>query len=188
MIRSRTVCSRSRLRPEEAGFVLLLAFFGALVLLLSSLSIQTAALQSRTSEFTLRLRRQREDALFSAAQLVLAQLQQHRCVLTLPLADWPTSPQADCLSAVDRARLVAGQLPEPETDIGTYQLVGYEPAYRFLPDPDNPAEPSKAVLEGADLTLEWRSSRGGSDRRNFRVLLVPDADLLQPPKLRGIQP
>lgn len=168
--------------------MLLLAFFGALVLLLSSLSIQTAALQSRGSEFTLRLRRQREDALFSAAQLVLAQLQQHRCVLTLPLAEWSTSGQADCLSAADRAQLVSGQLPAPDADLGTYQVLRYDPAYRFVSGASGAAQPLQAELTGADLTLEWRSSKGGRDRRSFRVLLVRGTDLLAPPQLRGIQP
>jgi len=166
--------------------VLLLAFFGALVLLLSSLSLQTLALQSRSSEGLLRLHRQREDALLSAAQLVVGRLQQHRCLLDLPLSDWtkPSAAAEQCSTASDRQGLMQGQLPVPDDVAGRFTVVGFEPVYRV----DAAGEDPSTVLEGADLTLEWQPSRGGRDQRRFRLQLEPAADLLQPPLLRGLHP
>lgn len=156
------------------------------MLLLSSLSLQTVALQSRSSEGVLRLRRQRDDALFSAAQLVVGRLQQHRCLLELPLSDWtkPSAVAQQCSTSSDRQALLEGQLPPPDDAAGRFMLVGFEPAYRV--DAAG-AEPS-TVLDGADLTLEWKPSRGGSDQRRFRLQLESAADVLQPPLLRGLQP
>lgn len=166
--------------------MLLLAFFGALVLLLSSLSVQTVALQSRSSEGLLWLRRQREDALFSAAQLVVGRLQQHRCLLELPLSDWtkPSAVAEQCSTASDRQALMQGQLPVPDDAAGRFKLVSFEPVYRV----DAAGEEPSTVLDGADLTLEWQPSRGGRDQRRFRLQLEPAADLAQPPLLRGLQP
>ena len=58
--------------PSQGGFVLPLATSLALVLLLSSLSLQAAALQSRSQAHAGQRLRQAEDALMSAAQHLLA--------------------------------------------------------------------------------------------------------------------
>ena len=188
-LRLRLRCLKRRLQPasHDSGFVLLLAFFGALVLLLSSLSLQTVALQTRRSEGGFGERRQREDALFSAAQLVVGRLQAHRCLLTLSLKTWAEAADHECSRASDRKTLLEGTLPAPDADRGRYVLLGYEPDYHPLPVDPVSGQPG-AVLEGADLTLEWRASSGGRVQRSFRLLLEPAADALQPPLLRRIQP
>ena len=69
----------------HAGFVLPLASAAALVLLLSSLSLQTLALQSRSRVRAQWLQRQQGDALASAAQHLAVQLEgPGQCLLRGP--------------------------------------------------------------------------------------------------------
>lgn len=171
-------------RPPDGGFVLPLALFGALVLLLSSLSLQSLALQSRSNEGVGRLRRQREDALFSAAQLLVGRLQQHRCLLALPLSDWtrPSPAAEQCSTAGERQALLEGALPAPDGAAGRFSLVDVAPAHRM----DAAAAAPTDGLEGVDLTLQWRPSGGGREQRRFRLRLEPAADPLQAPLVRGL--
>ncbi len=168
---------RSLPQPEhrDGGFALLLALLGGLALLLSSLSVQTAALQSRASEQRLVLRRQHEDALFSAAQLVAGQLRQ-RCLLALPATQAEPAGQVPCIAAAaqEEVELQQGRkqpLPGADADAGGYRLVDYHPA-----DPHDPQQP------GGDLELEWQPAGGGTVRRRLRLELLataPPQDPLQ---------
>mgnify|MGYP003342006177 CR=1 FL=1 len=67
-----------RLAPVRSGFVLPLSITGALVLLLSSLSLQTVMLHGRTVQAAERARLQAEDQLASAAQQLAAHWQAGR--------------------------------------------------------------------------------------------------------------
>jgi hypothetical protein len=120
-----------RLRPPrpqpsgEPGFVLPLAISASLLLLLGSLSVQSAALQSRLSLVTREELRQQEDRMISVGRELVGGLNRsHPCLVGLPLASWPkegsscATPQA--LEAVQRGvweglawRLVDWQ-PQPD--------------------------------------------------------------------------
>jgi hypothetical protein len=80
----------------------------ALLLLLGSLSVQAVSLQGRlrgASELQLRTS---EDQLASAAQLLVAQLQErHACLLPLALEQWPGG---GCASPADLAQLQHGEV------------------------------------------------------------------------------
>lgn len=73
----------------DAGFVLPLSLTGALVLLLSSLSLQSLVLHTRQVQAAERTRLQAEDRLASGAQRLAADFQGRlACLKAVPLADW----------------------------------------------------------------------------------------------------
>jgi len=75
--------------PAEAGFALPLAITGALLLLLSSLSLQALMLHTRSLPALEHKQRQAEDQLASAAQRWAAELQGRlACLQPLPSAMW----------------------------------------------------------------------------------------------------
>ncbi len=172
----------AQLAWPDGGFVLLLAFFGALVLLLSSLSIQAAVLQARSSEFTLQRRRQQEDALASAAQLIAARLAAFPCALWLPSKMWRATVASEppCIPADALARLERGTLPAPDEAAGEFVLLGYEPVANGV-----------GVIDTAQLSVQWRPARGRVSQRRFRVELAlassSDGALIQP-QLVGVRP
>jgi hypothetical protein len=97
---------------EQSGFLLPLATTGALVLLLSSLSLQTAVLQSRRVLLLQAQRQHQEDQLTSAAHRLGAELTgPYRCLLALPSDQWPqaaaAAATAGCPAGVDPAGLLA---------------------------------------------------------------------------------
>jgi hypothetical protein len=97
---------------EQSGFLLPLATTGALVLLLSSLSLQTAVLQSRRVLLLQAQRQHQEDQLTSAAHRLGAELTgPYRCLLALPSEQWPqaaaAAATAGCPAGVDPAGLLA---------------------------------------------------------------------------------
>lgn len=110
------------LQGREKGFALPLALGVSLVLGLSSLSMQTATLQARARlGSTLRLRHA-EDALMSAAQHLIGQLnRRHGCLLELPLADWSTQGMA-CADSAEQGALREGSVLEMP-----YRLVEWKP-------------------------------------------------------------
>lgn len=186
VIRARTVCPRYRTRclrcsrqprHQEAGFVLLLGFFGGLVLLLSSLSIQTAALQARSSEFSLQRRRQQDDALASAAQVLVGRLAAVPCALGLPLASWTVVVNAStpCISTATLTQLSSGTLPDPDAELGTFLLTDYAP------------QRHGNGIDGAQLTVRWTPAKGRVSQRRFQVLLAATGSdgALQ---LKGVRP
>lgn len=101
--------------PQTAGFVLPLACTGALLLLLSSLSLQGVVLHGRAVQAVERSRLQADDQLASAAQLLAADLQgPYACLQPLPSSRWQEQPLPDdCPPDLDPAGLqqlaVAGQ-------------------------------------------------------------------------------
>lgn len=143
---------------------MLLGFFGGLVLLLSSLSIQTAVLQARSSEFSLLRRRQQDDALASAAQLLIGRLAAVPCTLGLPRSDWTVvsnpSGSAPCISTAMQAQLEGGTLPGPDAARGRFLLTDYT-LQRY-----------GNGIDGAQLTVQWMPARGRMIQRRFRVLLA----------------
>ncbi len=76
MTRPTPRCPISRCRSTEAGFLLPFAASASLVLVLSSLSLQAAALQARSQVLAGQRLRQAEDQLMSAAQHWLAGAEQ----------------------------------------------------------------------------------------------------------------
>ena len=124
-----------RVHPaRDAGFVLPLSITGALVLLLSSLSLQTLVLHTRQVQAAERTRLQAEDRLASGAQRLAADFQGRlACLKAVPLADWrlqalrepcPAGLDPDALQRlwIDGQELqLAGWTPQPEGG-GTLQL------------------------------------------------------------------
>lgn len=96
---------------EQSGFLLPLATTGALVLLLSSLSLQAAVLQSRRVLMLQAQRQHQEDQLTSAAHRLGAELTgPYRCLLALPSEQWPqaaAAATAGCPAGLDPAALLA---------------------------------------------------------------------------------
>ena len=93
-----------RVHPAaEAGFVLPLSITGALVLLLSSLSLQSLVLHTRQVQAAQRTRLQAEDRLASGAQRLAAELQgRFACLQQLPLERWRAGAlPADCPADLD---------------------------------------------------------------------------------------
>lgn len=90
------------------------------MLLLSSLSLQTAALQARRQLQLELQQRQQQDLLTSAAHHLLGRLKRrHPCLLALPAADWAA---AACLAGQAPEALRSGQLGEHG-----YTLLSFEP-------------------------------------------------------------
>ena len=114
-----------RVHPaRDAGFVLPLSITGALVLLLSSLSLQSLVLHTRQVQAAERTRLQAEDRLASAAQRLAADLQgRFRCLQPLPLEAWRVgSLPADCPADLD-----PGVLQQVWVDGQAVQLRGWSP-------------------------------------------------------------
>ena len=103
---------------SEAGFVLPLSITGALVLLLSSLSMQSLVLHTRQAQAAERTRLQAEDQLASAAQRLAADLQgrlpaYRRCHwwMESPAHDQPPAPPSWIPHAVQQLS-IDGQVIE----------------------------------------------------------------------------
>ncbi len=110
-------------RSGEAGFLLPLSFGTALVLLLSSLSVQTAALQGSALAAAELRQRQLDDALASAAQQVAARLSgAYACLLPLLSTAW-IQPVPGCAPELDPAPLLRGTVGS-----SGYRLVSWRPA------------------------------------------------------------
>ncbi len=169
VVQRRIVGRNRQWRSGPEGFVMLMALVGGLLLLLSGLSLQTLALQSRASEQLLERRRQQQDGLASAAQLVAARLQRHPCLIALPRQAWNQAPSG-CITPLELEELAGGRLPEPDQQAGRYAISGYTP-------PDPQANPPQA----AQLDLLWQPQRGPERRQRFRLLLAEGS-------LRGIRP
>ena len=83
-------------RRDNEGFALPLAVAGAMLLLLSSSSLQMLALHNRTQLARQHRRLQIEDTLASAAHQQIARLAEHgSCLLGLDQAQW-SAAAADC--------------------------------------------------------------------------------------------
>ena len=114
-----------RSRPAaSAGFVLPLSITGALVLLLSSLSMQSLVLHTHQVQAAQRTRLHAEDRLASAAQRLAADLQgRFACLQTLPLADW----SQELITVSCPPDLDANQLKRQWLEGQEVQLTAWEP-------------------------------------------------------------
>lgn len=110
--------------PAQQGFVLPLAITGAMVLLLSSLSMQALVLQAHRTQAAMQARAQRDDQFSSAAQYWASQLQgPMACLRQAPSADWTTQVTAlECPPDLD---LQAAQQLEVAGE--TIRLLSWQP-------------------------------------------------------------
>jgi hypothetical protein len=144
-----------------------MAVLVTLILLLGSLSVQGVMLQRQMSESISLMRRVREDAIASSAQVVAGALQQKgACLLQKSWQQWNTQ---GCYG--DMAPALNGSMAG-----GSYRVTGYS----FTQNGPAPQ------LSTADLDLSWQSeSPAGAIQKTFRL----DIDLsVNPPQLRGVSP
>ncbi|MEB3360754.1 MAG: hypothetical protein VKI42_01365 [Synechococcaceae cyanobacterium] len=157
---------------ERNGFALPLALVVALLLLLSSLAMQTMILQVRSRRAVVLELRQAEDRLASAAHQLVGRLRErHPCLFGLNLAAWSVAG----LSCGDSAEILG--LIEAEAHGLAWTVIDWRP----LPG-------GRQV----DLLLQVPDPSGRAPRRGqFRVELEPTASLprvlaLRAQGLRGI--
>ena len=168
---SRRLASRHHV-AVPSGFALPLALMVSLLLLLSSLAMQTMFLQARSRRAVVLELRQAEDQLASAAHLLVGRLQErHPCLLALNLSFWPLAG----LNCGDIAEITS--VISAETQGLRWQVIGWQ----LLPGGHQ-----------VDLLLQVQPEAGGSPRRGeFRVELDPASPskrvlALRPRGLRGI--
>lgn len=150
-----------------------LVILATMLLLLSSLAVQSAMLQLRARRSVLLELRQAEDQLSSAAHQLVGRLQQeHPCLLALPLAQW-SAQGALCADAAQQLSLIAA--------------AGFGPSWRLISwSPD-------ASASAVSLLLEQPAAAGQPSRRGaFRVRLAhsggrPQVQGLRFLGLRGLQ-
>ena len=154
----------------ESGFVLPLALGVSMLLLLSSLSLQTVALQGRLDQVSQAGRGRDEDALVGAAQRLVGELnRRHACLLSLHFSRWPQEGQG-CASLPQQEALVG--------EAGSFggRLLAWSPG----------ATEAEALVEAAPAV------QGGIARRAvFKVVLHSDPIRAQSPQLlglRGVEP
>jgi hypothetical protein len=138
----------------QEGFVLPLSLTGALVLLLSSLSIQSMVLHTRQVQAAERVRLQQEDRLASAAQQWAARLQgPFVCLRPLASAAWQIQPlPADCPPDLDPK-----DLQQVELAGDTVQLLSWQPS----------AEGGVLLLQLAEGGLQRRYGLGHAGLREL---------------------
>ena len=151
-------------KPQPDGFLMPISVAASLVLLLSGLSVQTAALQARARlEADLR-RAQAEDALISAAQQLADQLSgPFACLLALPSEQWAGQV---CAEGRSGAALLAGTVAGHG-----YQVVAWRPAT---------AEPAQLLLQ----LVGERGTRGL--QRRFAVSVAEQPGLAPIRAVRGL--
>ncbi len=157
-------------RPAD-GFALPLALGASLVLMLSSLSLQTSALQSMVQSGTALRQRQAEDRLASAAHQLVGELSgTYGCLLALPLAAWPQQ------GGVCSDQASQGRLRRNAVLGSSYRLLAWAPS----------------GLDRMDLVLELDAVERQPPRRGrFSVRLLEGghrAGDLQELGLRGVVP
>lgn len=153
---------------SQQGFLLPLASGGALLLLLSCLSLQSLIWGRQLDGRSAWQQRQADDLLSSAAQRVAVLFNRsHRCLLTVPSAAWPvvsTTP-AGCDDGVDPAPLLQSHLPA-----GSVRLVGWIPPQRS----EHAAHAGQASGWGV-LTLARASGREATPlQRRYRLQLAAE--------------
>jgi hypothetical protein len=158
--------------PGRQGFALPLALVVALLLLLSSLAMQTMILQVRSRRAVVLELRQAEDRLASAAHALVGRLQErHPCLFGLNLASWTLVGQS-CADATEIPGLI-----EAEAHGLAWTVIAWQPL------------PGGRQVE---LLLQVPAEAGLPPRRGqFRVELEPSASwprvlALRPQGLRGI--
>jgi hypothetical protein len=155
---ANSTTANSTVANREAGFFLPLSFGVGLVLLLSSLSVQTAALHGTHLQASELRQRLADDALASAAQQVAAQFNgPYRCLLPTASSAWPAT---GCGPGASLAALTSAQL-----GASRYRLVSWQPATGEL----------RLALEGE----EWASRQQGL----FALRLDPE----RPDQVQGVR-
>lgn len=151
---------------REGGFVLPLALGVSMLLLLSSLSLQTVALQGHFDQLSEAGRGRDEDALVGAAQRLVGELNlRHACLLSLPLSRWAHEGQS-CASLPQQEALVG--------EAGSFggRLLAWSPG----------AMEAEALIEAEPAV------HGGIARRGvFQVVLHTDPLRAQSPRLLGLR-
>jgi hypothetical protein len=138
----------------------------ALLLLLSSLAMQTLILQVRSRRSVVLELRQAEDQLASAAHLLVGRLQErHPCLFGLDLAAWPLA-DLSC----GNAAVIMG-LIRAEAHGHAWQVIGWQP------------QPGGRLVE---LLLQVQPQASQPARRGeFLVELDPSA---MPPRVLALRP
>ena len=143
-----------------------LALGVSMLLLLSSLSLQTVALQGHLDQASQAGRGRDEDALVGVAQRLVGELnRRHACLLSLPLSRWPLEGQS-CASLAPQGLLLG--------ESGSFggRLLAWSPG----------AAEAEALIE-ADPAVQ-----GGIARRAvFKVVLHADPIRAQSPRLLGLR-
>lgn len=156
-----------------------------MVLLLSSLSLQTAALQGRRRDASQFQRRAAQDGLASAAQVVAGQLQQdYPCLVSTALREWDA--RNTCNPGGNLDELTKGTLSGSDEGLsGIYTVENYQ-----------------IVGDKAALDLLWQPSqaRARSTRQRFWLTLSPpptaaamasdqgESGITMLPQVMGIRP
>jgi hypothetical protein len=138
----------------------------ALLLLLSSLAMQTLILQVRSRRSVVLELRQAEDQLASAAHLLVGRLQErHPCLFGLDLAAWPLA-DLSCGNAAEIMGLIRA-----EAHGHAWQVIGWQP------------QPGGRLVE---LLLQVQPQASQPARRGeFLVELDPSA---MPPRVLALRP
>lgn len=153
----RRLAVRRQLPPSN-GFALPVALGGAMLLLLSSSSLQLMALQSGMQARQLQRRHQVEDVLASAAQQQAAALQASGpCLLTVDLAQWPDAAASCGLTAEQLQALQQGQVGASAYRVTAYRVGG------------------DAAAASAELELQLSSGGERPWRAGYRLALDPAA-------------
>ena len=143
-----------------------LALGVSMLLLLSSLSLQTVALQGHFDQVSQAARGRDEDALVGAAQRLVGELNlRHACLLSLPLSRWAHEGQS-CASLPQQEALVG--------EAGSFggRLLAWSPG----------AMEAEALIEAEPAV------HGGIARRAvFQVVLHTDPLRAQSPRLLGLR-
>ena len=138
----------------------------SMLLMLSSLSLQTVALQGHLDQVSQAGRGRDEDALVGAAQRLVGELnRRHTCLLSVPLSRWPQEGQS-CASLPQQEALLG--------EAGSFggRLLAWSPG----------ATEAEALIE-ADPAVH-----GGIARRAlFKVVLHADPLRAQSPRLQGLR-
>lgn len=145
--------------PAAAGFLLPLASSASLLLLLSSLSLQTVSLQARRQMLLQLQQRHQQDQLTSAAQQLVGRLKRdHPCLLERPEADWATAP---CLNGETPAALRRGVIGAHAYQLLSWQtsLAGAE--LRLALEAGGPTA-AFALVDGELRELGLRAAAGGA--------------------------
>lgn len=178
----RTRCDRRGRPPAaEAGLAMPLAMAGSLLLLLGSLSVQTASLQLRLRSGAQLAQQRAEDELTSEAhRLVGALAVRHGCLLDLPLAEWDGAAAAVCVRSDELAALRGG----PGSG-RPHRLIDWRPA---------PWAPGGASSQTgrAELLLEHAGAEPSTARRAaYAVVLAGEPRQVRDLRelgLRGVSP
>ena len=139
-----------------------LAISASLLLLLGSLSVQSAALQSRLAQVTREEVHQQEDRMVSVGQELVGALNRaHPCLLMLPLASWPREGRS-CAASQDLEAMQRGVWGGQ-----AWRLLDWQPQH-----------------EAAELVLELDPVSSGKPPRRAALVVLLQGEPLRAQSLR----